>query len=303
MPARRPPLETLRFFEVASRHLNFSSAANELCVTHGAVSQRIKALEEYVETSLFERHGRSMRLTTSGRELRVRVSTALSDIDRALDLIRPGNSARSLTVSVLPIFATRWLIPRLHRFGELHPDIGVNIRAGQALTDFERDDVDVAVRFGTGSWPNLHADKLFDDQLFPVCAPELVAASQPKDPSQLLSLPLLHDERQPWSVWFDSVGYKLPRQLPGPVYGDANLLLDAAIAGHGVVLARATLVKPELDTGRLVRLFEHSVKTRFSHYLVYLVGSDRREEVEKFKKWILGEARSTTRGLRRSRER
>lgn len=185
--------------DVASRHLNFTRAAEELFVTHGAVSQRMKALEEHIGVTLFKRDGRAMRLTKPGQELRARFSAALNDIGRAIETVRRGDD-HTLTVSVLPAFATRWLIPRLSGFNALHPDVDINIRASQSLTDFDRDDVDLAVRFAAGNWPGLHSEKLLEEELFPVHAPSLTAAARLTKPRQLLDLPLLHDARQPWSI-------------------------------------------------------------------------------------------------------
>ena len=293
MDRRTIPLETLRFFDAAARHLNFTRAGEELFVTHGAVSQRMKALEEHVGVTLFKRDGRAMRLTKPGQELRVRISAALNDIGRAIEFVRGGDD-RTLTVSVLPAFATRWLIPRLSRFNALHPDVDINIRASQSLIDFDRDGVDLAVRFGAGNWPGLHSEKLLEEELFPVHAPSLKAAARLSEPRQLLDLPLLHDERQPWSIWFNSIGIDPPRSLSGPIYSDANLLMEAALAGHGIALARTSFVAPDLDSGRLVRPFNQSAKTKFSHYVVYPIRSEGQEKIARFKEWILGEASKET---------
>src|ERR1700675_3538763 len=293
MDRRTIPLETLRFFDAAARHLNFTRAGEELFVTHGAVSQRMKALEEHVGVPLFKRDGRAMRLTKPGQELRVRISAALNDIGRAIEFVRGGDD-RTLTVSVLPAFATRWLIPRLSRFNALHPDVDINIRASQSLIDFDRDGVDLAVRFGAGSWAGLHSEKLLEEELFPVHAPSLKAAARLSEPRQLLDLPLLPDERQPWSIWFNSIGIDPPRSLSGPIYSDANLLMEAALAGHGIALARTSFVAPDLDSGRLVRLFNQSAKTKFSHYVVYPIRSEGQEKIARFKEWILGEASKET---------
>ena len=164
-----PPLEMFRFFEVAARHLNFTHAAEEMHVTHGAVSQRIKRLEEDLGTPLFRRTGRSMLLTDEGRRLLERVRAAIGEITEGVEAIRSSNRDRILTVSMVPGFATYWLLPRLAEFIERHPDIEVNIRPSLSLTDFTRDEVDMAVRFGPGTWPGLTSIKLYDEELVPVC--------------------------------------------------------------------------------------------------------------------------------------
>src|SRR5882724_1505270 len=234
-------------------------------VTHGAVSQRIKRLEEHLGMSLFRRSGRRMLLTDEGRRLLERVRTAMSEIAEGVEAIRSDNRDRILTVSMLPGFAAYWLLPRLAEFIERHPDIEVNIRATLSLTDFARDGVDMAVRFGPGAWPGLTSIKLHDEELVPVCSPALRGGRLPRVPSDLLKMPLLHDERHPWSLWFEAVGVDYRDAGQGPRYSDANLLLPAAIGGLGVALARASLVEAELASGRLVRLFSKSVPTTYSY--------------------------------------
>jgi LysR family glycine cleavage system transcriptional activator len=290
MSQRLPPLENFRFFDAAARHLNFSRAAEELYVTHGAVSQRIKALEDELRVRLFKRQGRLMLLTAAGQELHTRVQTALAEITRAVNIVRSGGLDLPLTVNVLPAFATRWLIPRLGGLNADHPNLHINIRASHAFVDFDRDGVDIAIRFGAGIWPGLKADKLFDDVLVPVCSPQFPFASWPTRPEQLLTQPLLHDERQPWTIWFNAMGIDAVRRGGGPVYADGNLLLEAAIARQGLALARMSFVKPDLDGGRLVKLFDRGVRTRFSYYLVYPLRSQGVANIQIFKDWLHGEA-------------
>jgi LysR family glycine cleavage system transcriptional activator len=231
-----------RFFEAAARHLNFTRAAEELHVTHGAVSQRIKRLEAHLGTPLFRRSGGRMLLTDEGSRLLKRVRAAISEIAQGVESIRPGNAEQILTISTVPCFAAYWLLPRLADFNEHHPDIQVNIRAALSLTNFTRDGVDMAVRFGPGTWPGLTSIKLHDEELVPVCSPAFRGGHLPRVPGDLLKVPLLHDERQPWSIWFEAVGLDHRDVGQGPRYGEGNLLLTAAIAGLGVALARASLV-------------------------------------------------------------
>src|SRR5260221_660210 len=206
MPGNLPPLETFRFFEAAARHLNFTHAAEEMHITHGAVSQRIKRLEQHLGASLFRRSGRGVLLTDERRRLLERVRTATSEIAEGVEAIRSGDRDRILTISMLPGFAASWLLPRLAEFIERHPDIEVNIRATLSLTDFIRDGVDMAVRFGPGAWRGLISIKLYDEELVPVCSPAFRGGRLPRVPGDLLKMPLLHDERQPWSIWFKAVG-------------------------------------------------------------------------------------------------
>src|SRR5258707_1250476 len=285
-----PPLETFRFFEAAARHLNFTHAAEEMHVTHGAVSQRIKRLEEHLGTPLFRRSGRSMLLTDEGRRLQERVRAAIGEITEGVEAIRPNNTGRILTISTPPCLAAYWLLPRLADFNEHHPDIQVNVRATLSLTDFARDGIDMAVRFGPGTWAGLISIKLRDEELIPVCSPALRRSRLLRAPGDLLKMPLLHDERQPWSLWFAAVGLDYRAPGGGPRYSDANLLLPAAIGGLGVALVRASLVEAELASRRLVRLFSRSVPTR-SCYIVYPPRSASFERIHAFQEWLLEQVR------------
>jgi LysR family glycine cleavage system transcriptional activator len=276
-----------RFFDAAARHLNFTRAAEEMHVTHGAVSHRIKRLEAHLGTRLFRRSAGRMLLTEEGSRLLERVRAAISEIAEGVEAIRSGNRDRILTISMVPGFATYWLMPRLAEFIERHPDIEVNIRPTMSLTDFTRDEVDMAVRFGPGAWPGLISIKLYDEELVPVCSPAFQGGRLPRAPGDLLKVPLLHDERQPWSLWFKAVGldYRDARQRPR--YGDQTLLLAAAIAGLGVALARASLVQADLESGRLVRLFSQSVRTNYAYFIVYPPGSETLRKIQAFQEWLL----------------
>lgn len=169
MPPRPPPLAALRTFEAAARHGNFSRAADELHLTHGAISHQIKSLEQTVGVALFRRGRRGVTLTAEGASLAAVMRDALERIARGVEAVRV-RPPRALTISVLPAFATHWLIPRLGDFQARHPEIEVNIRAGQDLVDFSRDDVDLAVRYGPGTWPGLVATRLMGEDVFPVCS-------------------------------------------------------------------------------------------------------------------------------------
>jgi LysR family glycine cleavage system transcriptional activator len=264
-------------------------------ITHGAVSQRIKRLEEHLGTPLFRRSGRGMLLTDEGRRLLERVRAAISEITEGVEAIRSSNTDRILTISTVPCWAAYWLLPRLADFNEHHPDIRVNIRATLSLTDFTRDGVDMAVRFGPGTWAGLISIKLRDEELVPVCSPALRGGRLPRVPSDLLKMPLLHDERQPWSIWFEAVGLGYRDAGQGPRYSDENLLLPAAIGGLGVALARASLVEADLASGRLVRLFSRSVPTRYSYFIVYPPRSEGFGKIQVFQEWLLAQVRPVER--------
>jgi LysR family glycine cleavage system transcriptional activator len=283
---RLPPLTALRAFEAAARHLNFSRAAEELHVTHGAVSHQMKALEAHLGMALFKRQGREMRLTDAGALLQEHVADALQRLKRGVAALRDKRRGEVLTVTTTPAFATRWLLPRLADFQALHPEIDVNLRATQTLTDLARDGIDLAIRYGPGGWPGLAADKLLDEEIFPVCSPDFRSGRLPTQPAELADLVLLRDSRQPWRDWFLSVGLDWPEPARGPIYDDASLLLQAAAGGLGVALARAALAQAELASGRLVRLFPDSARASFAYYVVHPPGARLVPKIAAFRAWL-----------------
>ena len=276
MPPRLPPLHTLRTFEAAARQLNFSRAADELNLTHGALSHQMKALERDLGVALFERRSRGVALTEAGRQLAASVREGLDRIARGVAELR-AHPVRSLTVSVLPAFATHWLIPRLADFNRRHPDIDINVRAGQALVDFATDDVDLAVRYGDGQWPNLVAEQLAHEDVFPVCSPRFAGGRLPQSLPELAGATLLHTPLQPWDEWFRALG--------------AN-----------VVLSRRVLAQPELDAGRLVRPVKFSVRAQRSYFIVYPDSIEPSPRLLVFRDWLLEQAKATI-GAPRSTQR
>ena len=292
MRDRLPPLTALRAFETAARHLNFSRAAEELSITHSAVSHQIKALEEHLGVKLFKRSGRAMLLTSDGQRLYVHVREAFSRLQRGVAELRADARRSSLTVSVLPGFAARWLVPRLPEFNRHHPDMDVNLRATLELTDFSREEVDLAVRFGAGSWPGLTAEKLLDEDIFPVCSPRYRDGRLPRTPEELLECTLLQDVYEPWEQWFRAVGVTPPASFHGPGFSESNLLLKAAVEGQGVALALGVLVQAELKTGELVQCFP-GLRARYAYYLVHPQQDPLPPKVTAFKAWLKEAARSS----------
>lgn len=285
MPTRLPPLSTLRAFETAARHLNFSRAADELSITHSAVSHQIKALEEHLGVTLFRRTGRAMLLTGEGQRFYTHVREAFARLKRGVAELKPEARRVTLTVSVLPGFAARWLVPRLPEFYRRHPELDVNLRATTGLTDFQREDVDLAVRFGPGSWPGLAAEKLLDEEIFPVCSPRYRGGRLPHTPQELLRCTLLHHVFEPWEEWFRAVGMEHVAIPPGPGFSESNLLLKAAAEGQGVALALGVLVQAELKSGELVQCHP-SLKARYAYYLVHPQQGPIPPKTVAFKSWI-----------------
>jgi LysR family glycine cleavage system transcriptional activator len=297
MAPRLPPLHTLRAFEAAARQLNFSRAATELNLTHGAISHQMKALEHELGVALFERRSRGVALTEQGRRLATSVREGLGCIARGVAELR-SRPSRSLTVSVLPAFATHWLIPRLGDFNRRHPDIDINIRASQSLVDFATDGVDIAVRYGDGRWPNLVAVHLAHEDVFPVCSPRFADSRLPRSLAELAGATLLHTPQQPWDEWFRALGSDVIPPHRGMTFSETDLLLRAAIDGLGIALSRRVLAQPELDTGHLVRLLNFSVRAQRSYFIIYPDSIEPSPRLQIFRDWLLEQARAVVRPLR-----
>ncbi len=297
MARRLPPLTALRAFEAAARHLSFSRAADELNVTHAAVSHQIKALEAYLGVPLFHRLTRAVRLTDAGRDYLPVLRESFDAIAEATGRILDGADGGRLTVSATPAFAARWLVPRLGRFYAAHPRIDVRIDPSMALVDFQRDDVDIAIRYGRGDWPGLRVERLLSLDMFPVCSPALLEGPEPlRCPADLARHTLLHDDlREDWRRWLLAAGVEGIDLSRGPTFNDTTLLMQAAAAGLGVAIAVSALVASDLAEGRLVRPFEISVAEEAGFYLVYPEVAAARAKVRAFRDWMLAEARSVDR--------
>jgi LysR family glycine cleavage system transcriptional activator len=285
-----PPLETLRVFEVACRHGSYSEAARELNVTHSAVSQRIRQLEEDLGLTLFERQGNRMMPTPAALRLQAGVKGAFSELGAALGSLQTRRRDAELTVSLLPVMASRWLVPRLSRFTARYPNINLHIKSGQPLANFKSDGVDIAIRFGTGDWKGLRAIKLLDEEFFPVCSPSLNGGRLPKDPVAMLAGPLLIDRNLSWRAWFKSAGLALDRDITGTSFTDTNALMEAAVTGQGIALGRKSSTRSDILAGKLVRLSEHSLRVAYCHYAVYPAASESNPALRAFRDWLIEEA-------------
>lgn len=272
MIARLPPLTTLRAFEAAARLGSFSRAAEEISVTHSAVSHQVRALERSLGTQLFQRNGKRVSLTEAGRHLASRVGAALREIADAAQVVRRRDRGRALSVSTLPSFAARWLMPRLGRFMEQHPEIDVNLHTSVALVDLERDEIDLAIRFGKGDWPGLEAVKFMDDELFPVASPRFNRGRLPRRPAELAKFRLMRSDDEFWTPWFQAAGVRGIAEPQSPVFSDSALLLQAAVDGQGIGLARRSIAEDDLRGKRLVRLFDIAAPAQGANYLVWPKG-------------------------------
>ena len=279
-------------FEVACRHGSYSAAARELHVTHSAVSQRIRQLEEELGLTLFERQGNRMVPTSSGLRLQAGVKNAFSEMSAALAGIQTRRTDTEITVSLLPVMAARWLVPRLSRFTARFPHINLHIKTGQSLANFKSDGVDIAIRFGTGDWKGFRALKLLEEEFFPVCSPGLNGGRLPKDPASMLSHPLLIDRNLSWHAWFKSAGLKLDRDIAGTSFTDTNALMEAAVTGQGIALGRLSFTQSDILAGKLVRLSEHSLRVSYCHYAVYPISSESNPALVAFRDWLIEETRT-----------
>ena len=291
MPRRLPPLSALRPFEAAARLESFSRAADELHLTHGAVSRQVRALEDHLGTELFARHGKRVALTAPGRAFAERVRAVLDELALAAEMARPARREGRLSVSVLPSFASRWLMPRLIRFMEAHPKIEVNVNASVALADFARDEIDLAIRFGAGPWPGADCEKFLEDEYFPVCSPRMNRGKLPRTPRDLANVRIMMEDRDYWTRWFEAAGVELEKPIVGPNFNDSTYSLQAAARGEGVALARRSIIGEDLERGTLVRLFDVAVKCREAYWFVCPRSLANAERILAFKDWVKEELR------------
>ena len=291
MARRLPPLNTLRAFEAAARHESFTRAAEELCVTQAAVSHQVKALEAMLGLKLFERERKRLVITEAGREYLEVVRDALDRIAVGTDRLVRGRSSDLLTVSASPDFAVKWLVPRLGRFGKAHPEIDLRVSSSVEHVDFVEPRVDVAVRHGTGQWSGLEAVRLCSERLFPVCSPALIAGRERiTQAADVLKFPLLRlDGWSIWARWFDAAGIAAPA-LRGPALNQASMLIDAAIEGQGIALARTALTSWDLLKGRLVAPLDISLRMPNTYWIACPKVSARAPKVAAFREWMLGQA-------------
>ncbi len=285
-----PALNSLKAFEAAARHESFSRAADELFVTHGAVSHQIRALESELGVALFQRDGKRVRLTDTGRRYATQVRVALNTLADATREIRAGDRERRLVVSMLTSFAARWVTPRIGSFIEAHPEWDLELQSTNAISDFARDDIDVAIRFGFGKYPGLHAELLLDEIFFPACSPNFNGGQLPGEPRELARLPLLRSDDELWRPWFDAAGLTdLEEPRRGVLYQDSSNLLQAAIDGQGIALVRRSLAMHEIASGRLVRLFTIDGPSPWRYYFICPPQLLQSARVQAFRQWVFAE--------------
>lgn len=293
MRRRLPPLRAVQYFEAAAERENFALAAEALGVSKGAVSQQVKLLEQALGAQLFQRSGRGLRLTDAGRRYLGAVRSALSTLEQATTRLSGPQGRNLLRLSVLPAFASLWLVPRLAEFQDRHPQIDVEISADAAMVDFERDDAHIGIRYAKGNARNLTVVPLGRDRLFPVCSPAYRTAQRLEAPADLARCRLLHDTywASDWARWAGSLALALPNIGSGQYFTHTSMALDAAKAGAGVVVGHELLVRSDLATGALVQPFAHSIEAEEQYYMVHPSRAQHLGQVRMFEAWLVEKLR------------
>lgn len=289
-------LTALRAFEAAARHMSFAKASEELSVTPGAVSQQIKLLEDFYGMRLFRREGRRIALTDDAAKILPELTAGFDLLARAIASLQARKSGGIVHVTSPPTFAVKWLAPRLGEFALANPGIQVSVESTGRLVDLRREDADVGIRYGSGSWRGLNADLMFEETLIPVCSPSYLDEQPIKTIDGLGKARLIHDRTMAstgldypdWNSWFESHGMTVPEK--GALHFSSSLgAIQAAVDGHGVILGRSALIAAELKDGRLVAAGPASA-SGFSYYLVTPEKETRSMPVRIFCGWLLGEA-------------
>lgn len=299
MARKLPPLNALRAFEAAARHLSFTRAADELFVTQAAVSHQVKALEEHLGLQLFKRLNRALMLTDEGQRYFPDVRDALDQLSNATKSLHKSDTSGVLTVSVMPSFASLWFVPRIQRFSEAYPDIDLRVAADDRLADFTTDDVDCAIRYGLGKWSDVYKERFLEEDVFPVCSPHYLEKHPSINTSEgLKGHTLLHDyaiwsdaeKHLTWENWLKNAGIHDVDHTRGPKFSHTHMVMQSCVAGEGIALGRSALIKSDLEAGRLVRLFEYSVSAEIAYYFVCPENAIERFKIKAFRDWLLSES-------------
>ncbi len=294
MPKNLPPLTALRAFAMAGRYESFKVAAENLNVSPGAISQHIKNLEARLGIALFDRSNRVIRLTAKGAEYLRGVQAAFDLINAATKAVTEDIRGGKIVISTMPSFASQWLVPRLGRFQQRHPQIDVHVDTATHLVRFESDNVDLAIRHGLGHYRGLYSERLFTVEMVVVCSPSLIGtAGKPGGVADLAKFPLLHEaERLDWSLWFRAHGFDEVDCSRGPSFGDDTSLVHAAISGQGMALVRDFLVIDHMAQGRLISPLDVKWPSKFAYYCVFPEEGLRSPKIRAFRSWLHDEIRA-----------
>jgi LysR family transcriptional regulator, glycine cleavage system transcriptional activator len=289
-----PSLNGLRAFEVAARLLSFTRAAAELNVTQTAISHQIRRLEDQIGIKLFIRQNRALALTREALDYLPSVSSAFEDLRRATAKLRRTEREGRLTVSTTASLATKWLVSRVAAFQDANPGMEVRISTSTHLVDFHREEVDIAVRYGRGSWPGLRAHWLMAERLFPVCSPGLLTGVKPlREPADLVHHTLIHTTfwRDDWGLWLTAAG--LPHSIAarrGLTFDLGFMAIQAAVEGLGIALGREQMVEADIAAGRLVAPFDTVLPQDAGYYVVSPEATADTPKIALFRDWLIASA-------------
>lgn len=291
------PLNALRAFDAAARHLSFKNAAEELSVTPAAVSQQVRALEEYLGVQLFKRLNRTLVLTAQANNALPALESGFKQFEIAVGELLALREENNLRISVSPSFAAKWLVPRIGSYYEQHADVVVKLSASMHLVDFSREEFDLAIRYGAGDYPDLAVEELLRESVSPVCSPELMQDDGIKSLSDLKRFTLIHDDSSlddpscpDWAMWLKASCVAMEDGQSALHFNQSNLAIEAAIAGRGVALAKSTIAEADIAAGRLVRPFEKVQSVDFAYYMVCPKEKLETAKVQSFMAWLRAEA-------------
>jgi DNA-binding transcriptional LysR family regulator len=288
-----PPISALNSFVAAARYGSFSRAGEQIGLTQSAISRQIALLEDWLQTGLFDRHGRRVVLNSAGRAYLDQVRPALDRIREATEQVVNRTGGRELNIATLPSFGMRWLAPRLPDLTARFPDLMVNFATRSFSFDLRGEGFDAAIHFGQPDWPDASHLSLFHEQVVAVCSPDWLAANPLEGPEDLMGKPLLFQasRRSAWSRWFASQGLKDIPTLKGPLFEQFLMLAQAAASGAGAALIPRFLIEPELAQGTLVIPFDHMLKSEDAYYLVRRADWQSNAAMLKFSEWIAEQVR------------
>ena len=294
MQLKTPPLGTLKAFRAAAHSLSFTRAAEELSVTQAAISHQIKSLESFLNISLFVRGNRSLTLSDAGVRFLPYVDQMFTVLDQGLRQLKSHSGESTLTVTLLPSFASRWLVPRLGLFLKANPHIDFRLAPSRSITNFQTEDIDLGIRYGSGNYPGLVSIHLMDEDIYPVCSPDIMQGPYPLlEPSDLKHHVLLHDDGHgDWRKWLVAANVSDVDPGKGPVYTDSAMAVQSAIEGVGVALARSQLVRDDIIRGQLVKPFDISQPSNFSYYVVYPEERPPTTAMHEFIRWLQQQIRA-----------
>ncbi len=287
-----PPLNALRAFEATARNLSVTRAAEELHVTHAAISQQIKLLEGYLNVPLFVREGKRLNLTAEGKDYALALAAAFTHINQATEHLLKQDDPHVLTVCIPPTLALRWFIPRLLHFQDVHSDLEIRLSTTQREVNFNQQDIDLAIYYGNGNWPGLYRDFLFEDYLFPVCSPKLLDEKKSLNLQKNKFIYVTAELRkQDWPIWLSAANMTEPPESSKLYFQDTIQALHAAHAGLGIAMTHSPFVIEDIQLGQLIAPFKVKVKLPANYYLVCPKSYLLKAKIKKFRNWLLKEAK------------